>query len=193
MKEIRITDDIVIYNDMERGWIAGKYQPLWHRKVYDIWRSMWKRVYTELYWFGSLIHPSFKYLTNYVKWLESQPRFEEFCTTCNTISWSVDKDAKCLGNKNYYPEYMTLMTKSENCTEKNNRNGNPSLKRIIPVIGIPLDDTKKIILVASIKDVSNYGFDSGNVSRCIAKKKNHKSHKGYKWYKVNYKHNKLRR
>lgn len=197
MKEIRITDDIFIHNDMEKGWIAGKYQPLWHRKVYDIWRSMWKRVYTEIYWFGSLIHPSFKYLSNYVKWIESQPRFEEFCKTCNTTRWSVDKDSKYSGNRDYYPEYMTLMTQSENCVERNNRNGAPMLnkesalkngrKRMKPVLGLPLDDTNKIILISSVNDVSNCGFDPGNVSRCL--NKTYKFHKGYKWYKVNYKHN----
>ena len=36
MKVIPITNDISIYNDMERGWIRGKSQPSWHRKVYDM-------------------------------------------------------------------------------------------------------------------------------------------------------------
>ena len=102
--------------------------------------------------------------------------------------WSVDKDSKCSGNKNYYPEYMTLMHHSDNARERINRNGDSFLKPKQPVIGIPLDDTKIIILVSSMSDVSKYGFDKGNIGRCLAKK--FKQHKGYKWYKVNFKHNK---
>ena len=48
MTEIFITDTIIIYNDMERGWVRGKTQPLWHRTVYDMWKKMWVRVYTRV-------------------------------------------------------------------------------------------------------------------------------------------------
>ena len=190
MKEIKITDNVVIYNDIS-GYLS-KYQPRWHKKVYMMWRIMWKRVYGDIHWFGALIDPSFKYLSNYAKWVESQPNFEEFCATCNKVRWSIDKDSKCLGNRNYYPEYMTLMTQSENCIERNNRNGNPSLKHMKPVIGIPLDRAKKIILTIGCNDVSKYGFNSCNVSSCLANRL--KTHKRYKWYYVNYKHSlRLRR
>ena len=186
MKEYRITDKAIIYNDMPRGWVRGKMQPSWHRKVYDMWRLMWRRVYGSIHWFGSLTHPSFQYLSNYVKWIESQPRFNDFCATCDKVRWSVDKDSKHPGNRYYYPEYITLMTQSENCIECINRNGTSKPKQ--PVVGIPLDDTKKIILTISQKDVTKYGFDLGNVNRCLNKKQ--KSHKDYKWLRVNYKHNK---
>ena len=189
MKEYHITDDVVIYNDMGRGWAKGKNQPLWHRKVYNMWRQMWKRVYVDVHWFGSLIHPSFKYLSNYLDWIESQPSFEDFCTTCGTIMWSIDKDSKCPGNRDYYPEYMTLMPHSDNAKEEYNRNGipnsTPTPKK--PVLGVPLDRAKKVILTISNNEVSNYGFHCGAVSRCASKKL--KFHKGYKWYKINYKHN----
>ena len=188
MKDINITDDVVIYNDMEYGWIAGKYQPSWHKKVYHMWMNMWKRVYNKIYWFGSLIHPSFQYLSNYVKWIESQPNFEDFCKTCNIIRWSVDKDAKYPGNKNYYPDYMTLMTSSENSKEAINRNGSPNPNPKQPLLGLPLYDTKKIILATSTQDVTKYGFDQSAVSKCLNKR--HKFHKGYKWLRVYYKHNK---
>lgn len=197
MKEIHITDKAIIYNDMEYGWIRGKTQPSWHHKVYNMWRDMWRRVYSEVHWFGSLIHPSFKYLSNYVKWIEEQPRFEEFCSTCDKIRWSIDKDSKHICNRDYYPEYITLMTQSENSIETINRNGNPFLKedvirkRMKQVIGIPLDNTNKIILTVSRNDVSKYGFQPSNVSMCLNKKL--KSHKGYKWFRVNYKHDKVYR
>ena len=189
MSEIHITDEVVIYNDMGRGWAKGKMQPLWHRKVYHMWKDTWRRVYKNKYWFGSLIHPPFKYLSNYVKWIEEQPNFDEFCKTCDKVRWSVDKDSKYEGNKNYYPEYMTLMTCSENCKEKNNRNGNPIPKQ--SVIGIPLDNANKIILATSTKDVVKYGFDQCHISNCLAK--TYKSHKRYKWFRVRYKHNKVYR
>lgn len=189
MKGINITDKAIIYNDMPRGWTSIKYQPRWHKKVYQMWRDMWDRVYTRLYWFGSLIHPSFKYLSNYINWIESQPRFEEFCNTCDRVRWSVDKDAKYLGNKNYYPEYMTLMTVSENTIEVINRKDNPKSKQ--PVIGISLDKTKKIILTKSTLDVINYGFIRRHVSSCLNKKR--KTHKGYKWLRLSYSHNKMYR
>ena len=185
MREIHITDNVVIYNDMERGWIRGKTQPSWHLKVYNMWKDTWRRVYGDKYWFGSLIHPSFKYLSNYVKWIEEQPRFEEFCSTCNKVRWSIDKDSRYLGNRYYYPEYMTLMTQSENSLDRINRNGTTRPKQ--PILGIPLDSTKKIILTIARQDVSNHGFNPSNVNSCINKK--YKSHKGYKWYRVNYKHN----
>ena len=186
MKGINITDGVVIYNDMERGWFRGKTQPLWHRTVYHMWMDMWRRVYSNVHYFGSLIDPSFKYLSSYVKWIQSQPRFEEFCATCNTTKWSIDKDAKYLGNRDYYPEYMTLMLGSENSKEAINRNGTPMPKQ--PVIGIPLDKTKKIILAIGRNDISNYGFDPSHVRKCLNKKR--KSHKDYKWFRVGYKHNK---
>lgn len=197
MGEIRITDNVVIYNDIERGWIQGKTQPIWHKKVYHMWIDTWRRIYGDIRYFGSLIHPSFKYLSNYMKWIESQPRFKEFCNTCDNTKWSVDKDSKYLGNKNYYPEYMTLMLGSDNSRESITRNGNPMLKEeyvrkfMKPVIGIPLDKTKKIILTLGRNDVSKYGFNPCNVSNCLAKR--YKFHKDYKWYRVTYKHNKTYR
>ena len=184
MREIHITDDVVIYNDIP-GFLS-KNQPRWHRKVYHMWRDTWRRIYSNIHWFGSLIEPSFQYLSNYVKWIEDQPRFNEFCNTCNKTSWSVDKDTKYPGNKNYYPEYMTLMLKSENALDRINRNGTLNSKQ--PLLGLSLDNTNKIILAKSTLDVTKYGFDRRNVNKSLNKK--YKSHKGYKWLKVNYKHNK---
>ena len=188
MEEYHITNEVVIYNDMSRGWSQGKYQPSWHRKVYHMWRDTWRRVYGNVYWFGSLIHPPFKYLSNYVEWIEGQPRFEEFCATCNTTRWTVDKDSKYPGNKDYYPEYMTLMPQSENSIERINRRGSPTIRPKQAVLGIPLDDANKIILTIARQDVFNYGFKPSHVGDCLTKR--YKTHKGYKWYRVNYRHNK---
>ena len=201
MSEIYVTDEVIIYNDMNYGWAKGKNQPLWHSRVYMMWKGMWRRAYTEIYWFGSLIYPSFQYLSNFVTWIESQPNFDNFCSTCDRVRWSIDKDAKCPGNRNYYPEYMSLMLGSDNSKERINRKGNPShnkeyvckssRKRMKPVLGIPLDKVNKIILTTSNKDVVKYGFDPSHISKCLTKK--YKSHKDYKWYRVNYKHDKIYR
>lgn len=186
MSELHITDEVTIYNDMPKGWKRGKDQPTWHKKVYDMWRHMWARVYTRPDWFGCLIHPSFKYLSNYVGFIMSEPRFEEFTLTCDKVSWTIDKDAKDPNNRNYYPEYMTLCTKSENTQERNSRRGNPNPK--VPIIGIKGDS---VILLKSMFDGDAKRFNNGNISLCLNKKR--KTHKGYKWYKVNYKHNKTYR
>lgn len=181
--------ELDIINDMPRGWSQGKDSPLWHRKVYDMWRDMWRRVYSRIHWFGCLIHPDFKYLSNFVEWIMNQPQFEEFCNTCDKISWSVDKDIKDLNNRNYYPEFMTLTTQSENSKERINRCGNSFKKDAISVIGIKHDS---IILLNSTLDGKARGFGQSNISKCINKKR--KTHKGYKWYRINYKHNlRLRR
>lgn len=178
--------ELGIVNDMGRGWGNGKYQPLWHFKVYKMWRHAWSRIYNDIHYFGCLIHPDFKYLSNFVEWIMSEPRFEDFCNTCDKITWSIDKDMKCPGNRNYYPEYMTLTTKSENTKERNKRKGNPNPKNSI----IAIDNTK-VLFFESTLDAQDKGFDSRNISKCLNKKQ--KTHKGYRWYRINYKHNKTYR
>lgn len=193
MTEIHITNNITIYNDMPRGWIAGKDQPLWHKKAYMMWINRWnlcknpKHFAYENYK-DCGIHEDFKYLSKFVDWLISEPRFNEFCETCDKIKWSVDKDSKDPNNRNYYPQYMTLTTGSENSKEMINRCGTPKSKT--PVIA--MGKNNKILLFKSTLDAKDKGFNSGNISKCLNKKL--KTHKGYKWYKVNYKHNlRLRR
>ena len=171
--------------DMPRGWATGKGQPIWHKKVRTMWRSMWRRCYDPTSkdykkYKDVAIADEFKVFSNYLKWIESQPRFEEFCLTCHKISWNIDKDLK--GTRQYFPEYMTLCTKKENIGEMNSRT-----KRR-PVIGIK---GNSIILLNSTLEAYDKGFDQGNISRCL---KNPKStHYGYKWRYISYKHNKIYR
>ena len=185
----------LIYNDIP-GFLS-KDSPLWHKKVYGMWRGMWSRVYHNIYYFGSLIHPDFKYLSNYVKWIESQPRFEEFCSTCHNTRWNIDKDKH--GNKNYYPEFMTLCLDSDNSIEVNTRCNNvkrlhtkesqdkATRSRWKPIIGISLDN-KDILLFLSIKHAKVKGFHHAIINDCLKGK--FKQHKGYKWKYINYKHEK---
>ena len=198
MNGVLVTDDIIIYNDMPRGWVGGKYQPRWHKKVYMMWFNMWKRVYTNIYYFGSLIYTEYKTLSKFVDWIESQPRFEEFCDTCDEVRWVIDKDIKDI-NRNYYPEYMTLTTQSENSKERNKRKGSPFLNKISllkasiqnkknlskSILGIK---NNKIVLLYSINDSKLLGFEPSSICNCL--KHRQKTHRGYKWYYVSYKHNK---
>ena len=117
-----VLDDLGMINDMPKGWVRGKNQPLWHHKVYSMWRQMWSRVTSVdskdyKYYKDCKIYDNFSYLSNYVKWIESQPRFEEFTQTCYKVSWCIDKDSKNSNNRNYFPECMTLTTQSENTKE----------------------------------------------------------------------------
>ena len=173
-----------LINDMERGWVNGKTQPLWHKKVYRMWHLMWERVYGYENYFGSLIYPKFKYLSEYVKWIESQPRFEEFCSTCHKIMWVIDKDMKVKGNRNYYPEYMTLTTQRENIYEVSTRNKSRFIQRYI----VGLADNS-ILLFKSLSDAKVKGFNPCNIT--LTCKKKQKSHKGYRWFYVNPNHSKI--
>ena len=192
MSEIKITEDIVIYNDMESGWL-GKYQPRWHKKVYMMWHNMWNRCRNPNHprykdYKDCNIFKDFNCLSSYTDFIMSEPRFDEFTKTCDKIRWNIDKDTKDPNNRNYYPECMTLCTLSENDKERVDRCGNSFKKDIVPVIGIK-DDF--IILLKFVNDGSSKGFDPSTISKCLKGK--YKTHKGYKWFRINYKHNKIYR
>lgn len=180
-------EELGIVNDMEKGWVRGEDQPLWHYKVYYMWKDMWSRCRNpnDKYYNNYKdceIYEDFKYLSKYVEWIIQEPKFEEFITTCDKVKWCIDKDIKDSNNRNYYPKYMMLTTGSENSKERANRKGIHNPKT--PLIAI--DKSNKILLFKSTLDVRDKGFNRRAVSQCINKKR--KTHKGYKWYKVNYKH-----
>ena len=177
MKSIVISNNCIIYNDMPYGWVTGKNQPLWHSRVYSMWRHMWQRVYKDIDWFGSLILPRFAYLSEYVSFIESQSTFELFKTTCHEVRWSIDKDMKCSGNRNYYPEFMTLCTISDNTKELMNRE-DYKLSPKMSIIGINIDNNL-IILLNSISSSAQFGFNPSAISRCCRGKK--PQYKGYIW------------
>ena len=171
--------------DVERGWSQGKYQPRWHSIVYRKWRNMWKRCYDpedkdyESYK-HVIIADEFKLLSNYIKWIKSQPHFEEFCSTCHEVMWSVDKDKK---GGHYFPHMMILTTQSENAKEVIDRCGGLSQDKM-PVIGV---SSSSILLFKKKIDARLYNFDPSHVGKCCKGKYGHK-HKGYKWFYINYKH-----
>ena len=190
--------------DMPRGWSSEISQPLWHSKVLHMWRHMWLRCYDETHprnkdYKDSIIHNDFLKFSNYLLWFTSQPSFTEFCKTCNSIRWSVDKDMKVKGNKHYYPQYMTLCTLSENSSYRNRNYDYSKMNNCFndskiqercakskwkPIIGI---NSYNILLYKSVSQCQKDGFDPSTVVKCIKGK--HKMHKGYHWKYINYKHN----
>ena len=160
---------------------------LWKLKTFRMWKNMWCRVtdpsnisYSN--YKDCKIHDKFRIFSNFLKWLEKEPRFEEFCSTCHEVRWCIDKDIKCPGNRNYYPEFMTLTTQSENCRDRNSRfnysNSNHAKKSII---GVSLKDNSMIVFDAISHTVQS-GFHSSNIIACL--KGDRKSHKGYKWFYI---------
>ena len=174
----------------KKGW-TSKDSPSWHFKVKKMWRDMWIRCYDPTsakykYYIKSIIHDDFRIFSNYLDWIMKQPRFEEFCSTCDVIMWSVDKDMKKKDNIHYFPEFMTLCTQSENSKARIETKGaamlNPqySSKLKKPVIGININDNT-ILLFKSAKDASDYlECYSGPITSCC--KGNKPSYMKYKWY-----------
>ena len=173
------------------GFTSKKF-PLWHQKVYSMWRHMWFRCYDSTrkdykYYVDSIIHDDFRIFSNYLEWIKSQPRFDEFCSTCHEVTWVIDKDMKCLGNKNYFPEYMTLCTSSDNSKEVNKRCNNSKKlrsdenyrKRRVPVMGISLTDNT-ILIFKCAGDAVSLGFNKGAIGDTC--KGFYSKHNGYRWY-----------
>ena len=183
--------DMNITNDMPYGWVRGVTQPLWHKRVYKMWTHMWCRIYINPsnkdyeYYKNSKGYEPFRYLSNYVEWIMQEPRFEEFCNTCENIKWCIDKDGKCLGNKCYYPQYMTLTTFVENSRESLERNGNPFIynnpakKQRRPIIGVGMNS---IIVFESIMDAEHYGVCKSRSKLIDCLKGRTRMYKKYKWY-----------
>ena len=150
---------------------------------------MWRRCYdptSESYndYKNVLICNEFKLFSNYLKWIQAQPRFEEFCSTCNNILWSIDKDN---GGGHYFPHMVVLTTQSENTKLRNTLHGNPWKLNVRPIIGIN-KDTNSIILLKYRNEAKEKGFNPNNITLVCQGKRPH--HMGYKWYYLNIKHEK---
>ena len=181
-------DDLGIINDMERGWVRGVAQPLWHKRVYKMWYHMWNRCCNPnhkdyRYYKDSKIYHEFKYLSNYVSWISSQPRFQEFCESNSDILWCIDKDSILKGNKNYYPEYMMLTTFRENSLESLARNGNPfiynnpSFSQRKPIIAVG----SHILVFESLTEACHKGY--ATKSKLIDNLKDPiKPYRGFRWF-----------
>ena len=195
MREIKITERCTIYNDMPRGWVNGKNQPKWHSVIYDMWKKMWDRVYKKIYWFGSQVQESFIYLSKYISSISKLENFDKFKE--NPKGWCIDKDSKIPGNRDYYLDALTLMTRSDNAKEvlihRNKRYKfpenfndpvkNPKRIRAVKeklskaVIGISI---QKRLVFKSMMDAQRNGFHHSNISSCCKGKL--RTYKGFTWH-----------
>ena len=158
--------ELGIEND-KPGW-GSKNAPLWHFKVKNMWYKMWDRCNNPnrrdyKYYCESIIYEDFRYLSKYIEWIESQPRFKEFCSTCHEITWTIDKDMKCIGNKNYFPEYMTLCPLKENLKDRFDRCGYPTERKAIK--GTSLIDGS-VLIFDYINEALDKGFNPSAISKC---------------------------
>ena len=183
--------DYGLINDMPKGWVF-RYKH--HKVINKMWKGMFYRSYDEEFhkkkptYKNCEVYDEFKLLSNFVAWIKSEPRYDEF--KANPHGWCIDKDMKSPGNKLYYPEYMTLTTRSENTREQVLRCGNSHLlyaKRTYhtkPVIGI---NNNSVVLLKSISHGKLKGFTPNGICACCNKRQH--THRNYKWFYINYKHN----
>ena len=162
--------------DKPRGW--SKEEP-YYINIIRLWKTMWQRCYDPTHpsyplYIESIIHDDFRIFSNYYNWIIKQPRFREFCSTCDKIIWTIDKDMKKKDNIHYFPEYMTLCTSSENSKERQKRNPNPSK----PIIGINIDNNT-ILIFKSPSQAIEKGFKQPNIVSCLKGRLPH--YKRYKW------------
>lgn len=173
-------EELGIEND-KPGW-TRKDAPLWHSKVKKMWWHMWDRCRNPnrrdyIHYCKSNIYDDFRYLSKYIEWVKTQPRFEEFCLTCHEVTWEIDKDIKKKDNKDYYPEYMTLCPKYENLSDRANRFDYSKLGKSLITISI---EDGSILIFSSKQDAVRKGFTESSIRKCLSGE--FSQHKGYKWY-----------
>lgn len=170
--------------DLPYDWVN---ETRWHRVAYDMWKDMWRRVYTHKNYFGCLIQEDYKYLSNFIRDLQLLDNFDNFKQ--NPRGWSIDKDIKIKGNRDYYFNSISLVTRKDNSKDVGERNlekyGSLSNLKRIPVMGF---NDNKVLLFRYIRESSFYGFDPSTICKCL--KYSRKFYKGYKWVRINYNHNK---
>lgn len=194
-------------NDMPYGW---RKRSLHTRKVYSMWLSMLNRCHNEKFhdrcksYKDCTHHTDFYYLSKFYDYLQTLPRWQEFLDTCNSKSWSIDKDMIEPGNKEYTYGKISLVPISENVIESNKRTSisrdysksiqtlernrhkvdytKVSKKLSKQVIAVNVKDNSMLVF-SSIKQASEKGFDRSCISECVNKHK--ATYRGYKWFQLN--------
>ena len=189
MREIRITEDCIIYNDMEWGWVTGKGQPAWHKSIYNRWHNMWARCKdpeNKSYenYKDCPIDDRYHLLSNYVNDVQLLDDF--FLLKENPSKYSIDKDKKDPNNRCYYFEHLSIVTDSENSKERNDRCGSPFIEGKAnppkPAIGINITNGY-ILILESTYEGRLYDFDPSTISKCCRNTYGKKGniYKGYRW------------
>ena len=93
--------------------IDNKRVPIWRCPYYEDWRSMLQRCYSKITqsnqpaYVGCTVCEEWKYLSNFIKWVDSQPNKD----------WqnsALDKDILVVGNKVYSPDTCAYVTRGLN-------------------------------------------------------------------------------
>lgn len=102
------------YNISRTEEVNGKRKVVWICPYYKKWSGILERCYSEAL---HKKHPTYKdcticeewkYLSNFIKWVDSQPNRD-------WINCSPDKDLLVVGNKLYSPDTTVFITKEVNC------------------------------------------------------------------------------
>lgn len=190
--------DIGAINDMPRGWVRGSKL---NHKIYNMWHNMLIRCYDKEYhklkptYKECTCHKDFLTLSNFVKWIEQEPRYNDFVTSIGNYKWAIDKDILVKGNKEYTYGKIALVTMSENSKESSSRldrsNYNYSAMgrksadlHSRAIIGVSVKNPLDMRFYKAVSHASKDGFTPSNIVVCCNKGRQ-KTHKGYKWYYIN--------
>lgn len=170
-------NEIGAKNDMPLGW---RLEAPPNKVIYEMWRGMLRRCYSDYkYWNDCTVCREFHLLSNFVKWIESEPNYPLLVEDPGYHKWTIDKDGIIPGNKEYAPGKIRLITNSDNVRERNQRMGVPS-KKLKSLVGISKKgDT--ILYYRSCKEASDDGFTFASG----VEKGYYKYCKGYKWFYSN--------
>lgn len=103
----------VDYNVTKTAFINGKWKIVWICPYYKKWVKILERCFCHKYhetqptYKGCTVHEDWKYLSNFIKWVDSQPNR-------NWENCEPDKDILIEGNKHYSPETVVFVTRKVN-------------------------------------------------------------------------------
>ena len=179
----KCNDKILKYGNIRDIPISWLKEELWRYNIYEMWKGMWRRVNEHRNYKDCSICHDYIRLSNYLLDILRLDNFNIFKE--NPKGWSIDKDIKIPGNKEYKFEALSLVTRSDNSKERQTRSPFCPERPKTPVIGI---SNNSILIFKSSRYAEALGFDASTIIKCCKGKR--PSHKGYRWYYLNYKHGK---
>lgn len=106
-----------------------------HTKEYKVWHSMLCRCYTEQYqknghtYKDATVCDRWLVFANFLEDLPLIEGYNEWIASTNVYEYALDKDIKGNGSKVYCLENCCFITFSDNSKERNERLGNPLIKK----------------------------------------------------------------
>lgn len=162
-------------NDLYIGWRVESRENMW---LYQCWYDMFVRVYTNDKYANVTIEEDFYYLSKYIEYIKSLPRYE-IAKEQDFKQWTIDKDIS--GMSHYGYNTICLMTQYEQNIERNERCGYPGKSLSKRVQGININDDSDIIYYNSTREAEKDGFDHSCIAKCCNGKIKSGIYKGYRW------------